>query len=422
MIARIEALNYRCLRSVHAPVQPFQVLVGPNASGKSTFLDILAFLHQMLRDDVEAAITTRSDNLADLVWQRTGTAFELAIEVPLPEGTRPHSPERIVRYTVAVGLDVARNERAILRERVLVTAQAPRPADDPGPRPFPADLPTPPSLFGPAGAPLVVDRVGATATFHAEAPPPAPRPKGNGRNAPAPVTLSDLSPQRSALSQLFDFAAFPALRALRATLLDGIHALTLDDAALRQPSPPGLGRQLRPDGANLPFVVAELRDKAPDRFAAWIGHLQTALPDLQGIRVITRDEDRSRYLILDYPDGLAVPSWLASDGTLRLLALTVLAYLPDLAGTYLIEEPETGIHPRAIETVMHSLMGVYDAQILVATQSPVVLSVVPAAQVLVFAKTPAGATDIVRGDQHPALRDWQGEPNLGMLFAGGVLG
>jgi hypothetical protein len=42
--------------------------------------------------------------------------------------------------------------------------------------------------------------------------------------------------------------------------------------------------------------------------------------------------------------------------------------------------------------------------------------------VLCFAKTPEGGTDIVRGDAHPALRDWRGETNLGTLFAGGVLG
>ena len=42
--------------------------------------------------------------------------------------------------------------------------------------------------------------------------------------------------------------------------------------------------------------------------------------------------------------------------------------------------------------------------------------------VLCFAKTPDGATDIVAGDQHPKLRDWQGQTNLGELFAAGVLG
>jgi hypothetical protein len=42
--------------------------------------------------------------------------------------------------------------------------------------------------------------------------------------------------------------------------------------------------------------------------------------------------------------------------------------------------------------------------------------------VLCFAKDAAGATDIVSGDRHPALRDWKrGEPDLGVLFAMGIL-
>jgi predicted ATPase len=127
-------------------------------------------------------------------------------------------------------------------------------------------------------------------------------------------------------------------------------------------------------------------------------------------------------LILHYRNGLEVPSWVASDGTLRLLALTLPAYLQGFTGVYLVEEPENGIHPRAIETLFQSLSSVYDAQILLATHSPVILGLVEPEQVLCFAKTPDGATDIVSGNNHPALRNWQRETNLSVLFAAGVLG
>ena len=113
---------------------------------------------------------------------------------------------------------------------------------------------------------------------------------------------------------------------------------------------------------------------------------------------------------------------MASDGTLRLLALTLPAYLPDFNGVYLIEEPENGIHPRAVETMFQSLSSVYGAQMLLATHSPVILSMAEPKSVLCFAKTSEGITDIVRGDQHPRLREWQGEMNPGTLFAAGVLG
>ena len=176
------------------------------------------------------------------------------------------------------------------------------------------------------------------------------------------------------------------------------------------------------DGSNLPWLVDTLKSKAPERLEAWVAHLQQALPDIEGIRTVEREEDRHRYLVLRHRQGFDVPSWMASDGTLRLLAMTLPAYLPGFAGVYLIEEPENGIHPRAVETMFQSISSVYNAQILMATHSPVILSSVKAEDVLCFAKTEDGATNIVSGDRHPGLREWRGEENLGVLFAGGVLG
>jgi predicted ATPase len=168
--------------------------------------------------------------------------------------------------------------------------------------------------------------------------------------------------------------------------------------------------------------VDRLSRADPQRFQKWVEHVREALPDLETITTREREEDRHRYLILRYRNGLEAPSWLASDGTLRLLALTLLAYAPEVSGTYLVEEPENGIHPRAIETVFQSLSSVYDAQLLCATHSPVVVSMAKAADVLCFGRNAEGATDIVRGDEHPRLKTWKGEVDLGTLFASGVLG
>ena len=98
------------------------------------------------------------------------------------------------------------------------------------------------------------------------------------------------------------------------------------------------------------------------------------------------------------------------------------AYLTDFEGIYLIEEPENGIHPAAVAAVYDSLSSVYDAQVLLATHSTVVLNAARACDVLCFAKDESGATDIVRGSEHPRLREWQGQAPLGTLLASGVLG
>ncbi len=204
-------------------------------------------------------------------------------------------------------------------------------------------------------------------------------------------------------------------------LENGVQNFILDSQVIRQPSPPGLGLRFEPDGSNLPWVINGLRQDKK-RFSAWVNHVKTALEDVHDIRTVEREEDRHRYLVIDYANGASVPSWLVSDGTLRLLALTIPAYLKDMQGFFLIEEPENGIHPKAMETVIQSLTSIYHGQVLIATHSPVVLNQLEAEQVLCFAKDAEGATDIVAGNRHPRLTEWKkGEPELGVLFASGIL-
>ena len=105
-----------------------------------------------------------------------------------------------------------------------------------------------------------------------------------------------------------------------------------------------------------------------------------------------------------------------------MLALTLVAYLDVPDRIYLIEEPENGIHPRAVETVFQALSSTYESQILCATHSPVMLSLVEPSSVLCFARTTEGATDIVLGSEHPNLKSWKHGIDLGTLFATGVLG
>ena len=107
---------------------------------------------------------------------------------------------------------------------------------------------------------------------------------------------------------------------------------------------------------------------------------------------------------------------------MRFLALTIPAYIGDYKGVLLVEEPENGVHPRALQTITQSLTSIYDGQVLIATHSPIVISQLEQGQILCFAKNAEGATDIVSGLDHPRLKDWKrGCPDLGILAASGVL-
>lgn len=419
MITLIEALNFRCLRYVSRPLGPFHVLVGPNASGKTTFLDVVSFLKDLATEGLEEALLKRTSNPQELLFRCHGERLELAMEARIPDELRERAarPEMdTARYEVALGFDETERQFEFKAEKFLLKKTNEVNSAQRLTFPMPSNRSDPLLTSGNGHETMVIVE------------------KQSGEND---VYLSEiihdekrgLTPwfsigsKRCALGSLpADTVNFPVANWFRRYLSTGIQQFVLHSLAIRRPSPPTRVSGFLPDGSNLPWVVARLRQEAEQRYQDWIAHLRTALPDLVAIGTVERPEDRHCYMVYEYEGGLKVPSWLVSDGTLRLTALTLPAYLDELQGMYLIEEPENGIHPSAVATAYDSLSSVYAAQVLMASHSPVVLNAAKLGDVLCFAKDGSGATDIVLGSEHPALQSWQGEANLGTLLAAGVLG
>lgn len=427
MLTRIEAMNYRSLRYVSQRVSRFQTLVGPNGSGKSTFLDVVGFLGDMLRVGPLRAIfgetglvPQRAADPMHLCWMRQGSSFELAVEMEIPEDRLAklnNGRAQRARYEVRVEVGGPSDEvRLAIETFWLIPAEEPASAGGerslfPGLREIPDSIVRIPGKHTPNGWKKVVSKNAEKGTDYF-------RSETTGWNNPF-----RLGPGKSALANLpEDEEKFPVATWAKRALMEGVRRVVLSADAMRRPSPPGSPRHFLPDGSNLPWVVHALQEREPARFQQWIEHFRTAIPDLRTVSTVERPEDRNRYIVVEYQNGLTAPSWVVSDGTLRLLALTLLAYIPGVDGIYLIEEPENGIHPRAVETVHQSLASVYSAQVLCASHSPVVLKLAKPAELLCFAKDESGATDIVRGDEHPRLKNWKGSLDLGTLFAAGVLG
>lgn len=416
MITRIEALNYRSLRYVNQTLDPFQVLIGPNASGKSTFLDVPYFISEILNaPSITDATRARATDLRDLSWMRREDWFELAVEARIPDTIEVSDPRHTnLRYEIRLGVNEPQHQVTVLDEALWFLGDASDNRASHQPKLFPK-----------------LDKLPERITLGSRRTPKGWRKivsKTNTGNDYFKSEKNDwnnnfrLGPQRPALANLpQDVERFPAAMWFQQHIAEGVQRIMLNSAALRRPAPPQSPRRFLPDGSNLPWVVHQLERDAPDQLQEWIAFVRTALPDVRAIRTVERPEDRHRYLLIEYDSGLEAPSWLISDGTLRMLALTILAYLPDLDGIYLIEEPENGIHPRAVETVFQSLRTIYDAQVFLATHSSLVLGMTESAQLLCFALTDKGETDIVRGDVHPNLQSWRGEVNLSTLYAAGVL-
>lgn len=425
MIRLIEASNFRSLKYISQPLQDFHVLIGPNASGKTTFLDTVAFLGDLLAHGLDAAITERSTDIHDLFFMHEGKQFELAVELEIPkqrlQKIDPDSTFRRIRYEVQIGLHPEAQQYEIFDEQVILLEEQVISSRLPIQRElFPSPIAPKQSLMHKKvvgdGKKRVLRKVyEGNDSFYSE----METTKSKGGWAPS----IRLGPRKSALANMpEDDTKFPVTTWLRELLINGTQKLMLNSLALRQSSRPGQGKLFKPDGSNLPWVIEGLRTEDFARFRQWIAHVQTALPDIEDVLTVEMPDTRHRFLQVVYRGGLKVPSWTVSDGTLRMLALTLPAYLANFEGIYLIEEPENGIHPMAMETVYQSLRSVYSAQILLATHSPVILGCAELNEILCFKKDAQGATDVVSGPEHPALREWRGNLVVSDLYASGVLG
>lgn len=411
MIQRVWVRNFRMLESNRVDLGRFAVLVGRNASGKSTLMSALRFVSHVLSDGVERAVDMAIDgsgaDFRDLCF-REDQPVAFAIAIRLAEGT--------YRYELEVGPESGDGGGApvVTRENLF------RLPEEPG------QLEQQRSLFG--------DDSAAEEVVHHTAP--RGWRKIVGKTAEGKDYFRDektdwnnqfrFGPTRSALGNIpEDTDRFPGAIAVRNLLRDGVMLVELDSHMLRLPSPPRSPTRLLRDGSNLAVAARALEQRDPVAFEQWVGHVGDAVAGLVAIDTWERPEDKHVVLRGRFRGAHEepVPSWLLSDGTLRLLGLSLLAYAEaeDQRGIYLVEEPENGLHPLAIQSVFDALSQMRTMQVFVATHSPVFLAQTSMDQALVFRRTEHGTSQILRGAEVVELQQWRGRVQLADVFATGVL-
>ncbi|MCK5524857.1 MAG: AAA family ATPase [Thiomargarita sp.] len=396
MIKHIKVSQYRCFYSLDIELTQHQVLAGANGSGKTTLLDIPTLFGELLAsNDINSVFfeptpsqnDARASNSIELIHQLQGHCFSLSLEVQIPAHIKEILLNSLINFqpeTVQYELkfEIVANEKLqIVQEHLFLSSAE--------------------NHFS------VIQRTEKSTLFQAEGQPQT----FNFTIHPGQLALSSMPA---------DHRFFLATLWFRDYLQQYTCLYQPQGFKLRQASPPRYRTGLNSEGRGLPWQILTLKKNQPDEFKEWLELVQLALPSLQDIRVIEREDDRHAYLKIKYQNGIELPSSGLSDGTLSILALTILPYVTPLPQIITLEEPENGIHPSAIEAILQAIRAV-DTQIWLTTHSPIVLAHTHLEEMLCMRLKDDGGVDVISGEQHPRLKEWQGGIDLGTLFAAGVL-
>ena len=180
--------------------------------------------------------------------------------------------------------------------------------------------------------------------------------------------------------------------------------------------------QLDSHEGNLAAVLYKLEHDDPDRYGAICEHIKRILPVFDGFAL----EEPHGTIALRWrqaQSGQIVGTHLTSRGSLRFFSLVTLLNLPPdmLPNILLLDGPESGLHPTAIELIGGMIKSLsVERQVLVATQSPLLVNSFDMNELFVL-DLRQGKTEITR-HQRADYEHWLTEYSLGQLWLKNLLG
>lgn len=180
---------------------------------------------------------------------------------------------------------------------------------------------------------------------------------------------------------------------------------------------------LAANGANVAAFIDYLLRKDRQRFDSMQNSLRNLVPGFQEIRISTPSPEM-RAISLSIEEGFEIPGNSLSTGVRMLLFFVALAHHPSPPDVALIDEPETGVHPKRLKDIVDLLrkltqgeLGGKKVQVILSTHSPYLLDHIrlPEDQVIVFARESDGRRTAKEVDG-PRLKTFLDEFMLGEVW------
>ena len=384
--------NFRSLRKVVIPLGPLNVMVGPNGSGKTNVLEVFRFLADVIRTDLEPALTLR-DGYDHVVFAggKTRPTF-IRIRVKAAWTTHSHlgAPDE---YELRID---NRPDRNMSRQELFTFKRTPRQG----------------RRITIKGERAVLVDVGADESEVEQ----------------GSIGLRRFSSGLSTLPRLSDEEG-GAEPARVAEQLASFRVFEIDVAAARQPSRfPRRNREpLDDDAANLASFLLTLRNRQEHAWGALCDDARQVLPQLDDIDFEYPSGGAREVVVVLRERGMRRVTALAdaSYGTIRLLGLLALVYDPDPPAMTCVEEIDHGLHPQALELLVHRLREASErTQFLIATHSPALADRLMPEELIVCERRDDGSSAIpaMSADQVRRVVRTSEEVPLGELWFSGALG
>ena len=381
-------------------LEPLNVFIGPNASGKSNLIEALSLLAAAPRD-LQAPIR-EGGGIHDWIWKGAPAVFSSGFGDGFDKGTRrtaildatieyPKGPMPI-RYRLSFTEAGARFE---LRDEAIENERPTNPSDEQ------------PYFY-----------------YRYQEGRPALNVMGETRSERR-LMREDVKPDQSILSQRRDPDSYPELT----YLAEQFEQMSFyREFQLGRSTPPRLPQKadlrqdrLLEDASNLGLVLSDLLNQPPvkqqilDRMRSFYPSINDIVASVSGGAV----------QIFFHEEGLrhAVPVARLSDGSLRYLCLLAALCHPDTPPVVCIEEPEIGLHPDVIPEVAELLVEASSrSQIFVTTHSDILVdALTDVPETVIVCEKSDGATQLRRLDAEE-LGAWLEKYRLGELWTRGEIG
>ncbi len=367
-------------------LEPLNVFIGPNASGKSNLIEVLSLLAAPTRD-LQAPIR-EGGGVHEWLWKgapRLGTAIvDVTIEYPTKQ------PLRYRLSFTEIGARFELLEEAIENEKPIKKNEAPFVF----------------YRYRAGRAMLSVLSKDQTRSYQR-------------------LAQEELRHDQSILSQRRDPNTYPELTYI-ADAFERMHFYR--DWNFGRSTPPRLPQQadmrqdiLLEDASNIGLVLSSLLNQPPTKRQI-MDRLRAFHPSIEDMRSSLHS---NTVQIFFHEEGLQhpVPATRLSDGTLRYLCLLAVLCNPDPPPVVCIEEPEIGLHPDVIPEVAELLVEASTrSQIFVTTHSDILIdALTDTPEAVIVCEKSDGATQLARLDADE-LKPWLEKYRLGELWVKGEIG